>query len=204
MLTIFWLLRWIHLIDALLRGGWCNSSCFGRNIRDWSHANLLFTWTVRLIMMHMDIASLHGSKERLTYMKEFVFRPVSHPPFSPDLAPSGFYLFGTIKGRPRGRSIQDAREPAETISEVTSSIWPTELNTVFRTWEGRRRRCAELSGEYVDWDDAQVRDRFLYIRRLSPGESVSEHPRDIQAVRNVLVTIHGQASDDFVPIWHIS
>jgi hypothetical protein len=68
-------------------------------------------------------------------MKEFKFRPVPHPSFSPDLAPSDFYLCGTIKGRLRGQTFQDARELLAAISEVTGSIRSIELDAIFHTWE---------------------------------------------------------------------
>jgi hypothetical protein len=57
-----------------------------------------------------------------------------HPPYSPDLAPSDFLLFGYVKGKQMGYR-------AETPSELLVRIWvilaeiPREtLNAVFLEW----------------------------------------------------------------------
>jgi hypothetical protein len=103
-LTIFWSPKAIHLIDAFPKGGRLPSNYFGQNILSGLHVNLPPTGTVRPILIHMDNASPHRSKETFTGMNEFNFRPVLHLLFSPDSSPSDFYLFGTIKGRLRGRT----------------------------------------------------------------------------------------------------
>jgi hypothetical protein len=82
--------------------------------------------------------------------KHLKFSTGPHPLFSPDLALFDFYLFGTITGRLRGRTFQEARELLETISEVSRSIRFIELQAVFRNWEDRLRRCIELDGEYMN------------------------------------------------------
>jgi hypothetical protein len=125
MLTIVW------SPDALRKGGQFNSSSFGQNIL----CELPPTGTVKPILIHMDNASPHPLKATLAYMKAFNFRPMQHPPVSPDLVSSDFYLFGTIKGRLRGRTFQDARGLLEAISEMTGSIRSIELDAVFCNWE---------------------------------------------------------------------
>jgi histone-lysine N-methyltransferase SETMAR len=48
-------------------------------------------------MLYFDNAPVHnaeGVQESLAY---FGFRRMEHPPYSPDLAPCGFLLFGAMK-----------------------------------------------------------------------------------------------------------
>jgi hypothetical protein len=69
--------------------------------------------------------------------------------YSPDLAPSDFFLFGYVKGKLMGY-------PAETPSELLISIrvilaeipWET-LNAVFLEWTERLQKCVQVDGEYV-------------------------------------------------------
>jgi hypothetical protein len=71
-------------------------------------------------------------------------------PFSRDFGPPDFYLFGTIKRKLIERNFQGTGDLVEGISDVTSSIRPTELDGLLRNWEDRLRRCIEMNGEYVD------------------------------------------------------
>jgi hypothetical protein len=73
MLIIFWSPDGIDLIDALPKGGPFNSNYFGQNILYGLHVNLPPIGTVRPILIDMDIASPHRSKEALTYMKNSIF-----------------------------------------------------------------------------------------------------------------------------------
>jgi hypothetical protein len=115
MFAIFWSATGIDLIEAIPKGMHFNSTYIAQNILDEFHANLSGTRTARPILVHIDNASPHRSRETWTYLKEFDFQPAPHPPFSLDLAPADFYLFDTIKGKLRGRSFQDADELMDAI-----------------------------------------------------------------------------------------
>jgi histone-lysine N-methyltransferase SETMAR len=47
--------------------------------------------------LHVDNASYHNSLSTNTFIENSVFERISHPPFSPDIAPSNYYLFGRLK-----------------------------------------------------------------------------------------------------------
>jgi hypothetical protein len=72
-----------------------------------------------------------------------------HPPYSHDIAPSEFYLFGIVKQRPqtcKGRSFEELQE---NVHERLSSIWIDELEATMQAWMERLRRVTALGGEYV-------------------------------------------------------
>jgi hypothetical protein len=54
-----------------------------------------------------------------------------HPAFSPGLAPSNFFLFGTLKGQFSGRIFEWPDELVEAIREIASAIPQTTLKRVF-------------------------------------------------------------------------
>jgi hypothetical protein len=56
---------------------------------------------------------------------------ISHPPYSPDLAPSNFWLFGHIKTSLARRIFNDADEFLEAVIELLIEIQPPELQLVF-------------------------------------------------------------------------
>jgi hypothetical protein len=49
-------------------------------------------------LIHFDSVGPDRSEGTSDYLKEFNFPPVPRPPVLPDLTPSDFYLFETIKG----------------------------------------------------------------------------------------------------------
>jgi hypothetical protein len=49
------------------------------------------------VIMHLDNASPDNSRKSHEYLTEFRARRVPHPAYSPDLAPSDFFLFGKVK-----------------------------------------------------------------------------------------------------------
>jgi hypothetical protein len=71
------------------------------------------------------------------------------PPYSPDLAPSDFYLFGTVKNRLEQIQASDADDFFEQLQEILSSISVEELERVFAAWIDRVRQVSEGNGEYL-------------------------------------------------------
>jgi hypothetical protein len=45
-------------------------------------------------LLHMDNTRPHTSKRNLARMEELPIKRIAHPPFSHDIAPSDFFLFG--------------------------------------------------------------------------------------------------------------
>jgi hypothetical protein len=72
-----------------------------------------------------------------------------HPPYSPHLAPSDFYLFGYLKDRLQGQHFEDGDQLFDAIMALTGIIEKVTLQRVFREWVERLRRCIETNGEYV-------------------------------------------------------
>jgi hypothetical protein len=63
------------------------------------------------------------------------FRPVPHPPFSPDLAPSDFELFEAIKRKMAALEFGRTEELVDEVTDITSWISHIALANVVREWE---------------------------------------------------------------------
>jgi transposase len=57
-----------------------------------------FAKSPRKLMLHLDNATPHRARATRECLKQFRIRPIRHPLYSSDLAPSDFYLFGELKG----------------------------------------------------------------------------------------------------------
>ena len=73
-----------------------------------------------------------------------------HPPYSPDLAPSDFFLFGYLKMRLEGRDFNSDEELFMEASKVLQAIPNTVLRDVYHEWIRRLEKCVELGGGYVE------------------------------------------------------
>jgi histone-lysine N-methyltransferase SETMAR len=72
-----------------------------------------------------------------------------HPPHSPDLAPSDFFLFGYVKGKLMEYRAETPSELLGGIRVILAEIPRETLNVVFLEWMERLQKCVQVDGEYV-------------------------------------------------------
>jgi histone-lysine N-methyltransferase SETMAR len=73
----------------------------------------------------------------------------AHSPYSPDLAPSYFYVFGHVKGLLRGESFETGEQLSLAVEGILRSLEKWTLTKVFLEWMKRPERCIEINGDYV-------------------------------------------------------
>jgi hypothetical protein len=73
---------------------------------------------------------------------------VSQPVYSPDLAPSDFWLFGQAKHSLTGRMFDDPEELLDGLTSFVEEVQPSELHVVFSHWVERIRWVLENNGDY--------------------------------------------------------
>jgi hypothetical protein len=98
MVTIAWNALRLHLVEAFPKGRHFNAENYRDNIltkliRLRPHAG------ERNLVIHADNARPHTAQKCRTCCAENGLRVATHPPYSPDLAPSDFFLFGYVKDR---------------------------------------------------------------------------------------------------------
>jgi transposase len=74
------------------------------------------------MIVHADDVGPHVAKSVTEYMDHNSLKRVRHPPYSPDLAPSDFYLFGYVKHQLRGHEFTEGPELVSAISEILNQI----------------------------------------------------------------------------------
>jgi histone-lysine N-methyltransferase SETMAR len=70
-----------------------------------------------------------------------------HPPYSPDLAPSAFFLFGYVKGKLMRYRAETPSEFLVRIRIILAEIPRETLNAVFLEWMERLQKCVQVDGE---------------------------------------------------------
>ena len=152
MLTIFWNTFGFPLVKILPEGMTFNDDYFITEILEPIYQNTarLREESGKKIVLHFDNARPHISKKVLQYLASHDMERAPQPPYSPDLAPSDFYLFGYIKGLLAGRSFNSAEELLSAVDEILSEISETTLMRVFKEWEERLKQVIELKGDYIE------------------------------------------------------
>jgi hypothetical protein len=70
-------------------------------------------------------------------------------PYSPDISPSDFSLFGRVKGVLTGQEIPDEVDLLEALTKIFNDISDDELQRVFRSWIGRVQKVIDADGDYL-------------------------------------------------------
>lgn len=75
---------------------------------------------------------------------------MSHPAYSPDLAPCDFYLFPKIKNQLRGKRFSSPDEAVEEYEKHVSEVTTEEWHKSFQNWFDRMKKCIDAKGDYFE------------------------------------------------------
>jgi hypothetical protein len=78
--------------------------------------------------LHLDTAAPHRAPE---HFESFGITKPPYPPYSLDLAPCDFWLFGMFKRQLEGDSFGNDRELLSKVNEILHNIRPAEFHPVF-------------------------------------------------------------------------
>ena len=102
------------------------------------------------ILFHQDIAPSHTSAVSIAKILELRFELLDHPPYSPDLDPSDFFLFPHLKialGEHRFSSNEEAITFVNNYFAAKNAEYYLDgLQRWGHCWE----KCVELQGNYVE------------------------------------------------------
>lgn len=105
---------------------------------------------LRGIFLHQDNASAHIAQKTTQYFETNKVNLLSHPPYSPDLAPCDYFLFPKIKAALKGKIFQDAEEALQAFLEELEMLDQSDFVMCFHMWCHRMNRCIQCSGDYFE------------------------------------------------------
>ena len=104
--------------------------------------------------MALNYARPHNSRTVLNYLREQQIGLMLHPPYSPDLAPCDYWLFGLIK---RGLIDQkDDNTLFKSVFFVQNSISEKEYKKTFSKLVKRYKLCIKKKGEYFEHSNEKI------------------------------------------------
>ena len=99
-------------------------------------------------ILHIDNARPHTSKMTLKKIAEMGWEKLEHPPYSPDISPCDFFLFGYLKNELKKCQTETVYDLLNSIKEICGNITQTTLENVYESWIKRLNAVIECGGEY--------------------------------------------------------
>jgi hypothetical protein len=151
LISVIWSVNGIHSLLDVPKGMTYNSTFFCQSVVIDLIRNLgahSRRRTLKGLFVHLDNARPHNSRESCECLKDFRATRIPQPAYSPDLAPSDFFLFGYLKLKLQGRTVQSRQGLILAIREVMGEISREKLISVYANWQHRLRWVIENGGEY--------------------------------------------------------
>ena len=102
-----------------------------------------------VLLLH-DNAPMYKSRVAQAAILECKFKQLNHPPYSPDLAPSDYYLFQNLKSLLRGTRFRDDDEfKAATeawFEDQIDDFYFKGIDCLNEKWA----KCIEVKGDYIE------------------------------------------------------
>jgi histone-lysine N-methyltransferase SETMAR len=149
MLTVFWGINGFVVIDFLPQGESMNAFYMLHNVLD-SIKNVFASDTLiqKEINVHMDNARPHNAHMIDDFFQGSFLTRLPHPPYSPDIAPSDFYLFGKLNGFLKGFHAESRNAMIAKVREILGLIEKAEFESVLVEWCERLKWVIAHGGEY--------------------------------------------------------
>ena len=101
---------------------------------------------VRGLLLHHDNASAHTAAVTLDFLAASDVQLVTHPPYSPDVAPCDWFLFPSVKRQLKGKQFQNAEDARAFIEGVILDIPQSTWSGVIDSWFKRMAKCVQAEG----------------------------------------------------------
>ncbi|XP_023217030.1 histone-lysine N-methyltransferase SETMAR-like [Centruroides sculpturatus] len=152
MATVFWDTRGIIYTDYLEKG---------KTITGEYYASLLHRLSEEIkekrphlkkkkILFHQDNARVHTCAVSMAKITELKFELLPHPPYSPDLAPSDFFLFPNLKKWLGGQRFTSNEMVIAQTNAYFEDLPKSYFLDGLKKLEKRLEKCIELKGDYVE------------------------------------------------------
>ena len=106
--------------------------------------------------MHHDNAPAHTALSVREFLATKQITVLEHPAFSPDLAPSDFFLFSKIKEILNERHFDDIDDNSSNTTAALKAIPQNQFQNCLEGWTRRWHRFIASQGEYFEGDHGGI------------------------------------------------
>lgn len=152
MASVFWDTHGILFIDYLEKGKTINSEYYMALLDRLSEEikKKRPQTQKKKVLFHQDNAPCHKSAKTVVKLNELRFELLPHPPYSPDLAPSDYWLFADFKRMLQGKRFGSNEEVIAETEAYFEAKDKSFYEKGIKKLEERWTKCITLEGEYLD------------------------------------------------------
>jgi histone-lysine N-methyltransferase SETMAR len=156
--TIFWDCKGVIMMDVLPNGQTITAVYYCQ-LLDKLKTALLEKRRRRTsdgsLYLLQDNARPHTACLTKEKLEELKLNLLPHPPYSPDLAPSDFYLFSPLKSALHGKKFNSAENVQDELQHWLDSKPQSFFDDGIKKLPGRWERCINNHGDYFEFLDGQ-------------------------------------------------
>ena len=107
-------------------------------------------------LLRQDNARVHTCKVAMDAVERNGYEITLHPTYSPDLAPSDFFLFPNLKKDIRGLHFRSDEEVVTAVEEWINGKDPDLFSSGLMALEHRWSQCITLEGNYIEKEEVDL------------------------------------------------
>jgi len=150
LLTVFWDSQSIYMTEFLEAGNTVNLARYIETIKNLRRRVCRVRWSTSPILLVHDNARPHTARATIDVLEMLKFGVLSHPPYSPDFAPSDFHFLPHLKKDLKGTHFTSDDEVKQAvlswIKQRTPEFFIDGMRKLVLRWE----KCIERQGDYVE------------------------------------------------------
>ena len=86
----------------------------------------------------------------MTKFNELKYKLLEHPPYSPDLAPSDYYLFRNLKQFFRGKRFSSNEAAITAVDKYFAELPKSHYRDGIKILGNHWNKCIEVKGDYIE------------------------------------------------------
>jgi histone-lysine N-methyltransferase SETMAR len=102
------------------------------------------------VILQHDNAPVHTSQLVFSTIHNLKYELLRHPPYSPDLARSDYFLFPVLKDYLKGRQYKDRSSLGSSIYQCLNNISIDDFTTAIQKLPERWQKCILAEGRYFE------------------------------------------------------
>ena len=165
MATVLWDAQGIIRIDCLQKGQTITGE-YCATLLSRSHEKLGMErpkLTCKKILFDQHNAPAHTSAVLMAKVHKIGFKLLPYPPYPPDLAPFGFFLFPNLKIWLGGKRFPSNEKVIAAADEYIKGFEISYLSEEIKKLEERWNKCAEVEGDCVGFFFFKLHKKRIFI-----------------------------------------
>lgn len=150
MVTVMFSKNHLFLVNVLPEGESYNSDYFTQVVLAQTLSEYQLLTNRKKALIHLDNCRVHNSKKSKQWFDENRVQRIPHPPYSPDLAPSDYFLFGYLKDQLVNVILDGPEQLEAALTEMIREIPRDIMDNVFNSWIERCNEIIGANGDYIN------------------------------------------------------